>query len=229
MPDFVVGDAGSWGKGLFAGRDLPAMYLVGEYTGLRSKEALTGYYMMNLEDGTCIDGSQGGNHTRYVNHAESNEANAEIKLMNSKVRITLIKSVRKGEQIVMDYGPDYDYAGCGIDTHEEKRFLLSCLTEEKLVIPADFRRMNRILYRIGDSNTLEEVVVPRLTCARHLDQLLESLCNSQTIKKVVMDGGRFPKNIEKQLELMVADRRFAIEEFSPRRSKTANGRTAAEK
>src|SRR5688500_14111701 len=65
------------GNGVFAVRSLPPGLVVGTYEGRRyapseahdmpSDAALT--YVFGLSDGTLIDGSDGGNATRHINHS----------------------------------------------------------------------------------------------------------------------------------------------------------------
>ena len=65
------------GHGVFAARELPPGALVGVYAGRRyavhEASAMTWddglTYLFGLSDGTLIDGAQGGNATRHLNHA----------------------------------------------------------------------------------------------------------------------------------------------------------------
>ena len=97
------------GHGVFAARELPPGTLVGVYAGRRYAahqacamwdDGLT--YLFGLSDGTLIDGAQGGNATRHLNHAcepncEAIEEYAEDGQLI--VRIEMIKAVRAGEEL----------------------------------------------------------------------------------------------------------------------------------
>jgi uncharacterized protein len=110
------------GYGVFAACDLPCGTLVGEYAGRRYTarqargmawdDGLT--YLFGLSDGTLIDGAQGGNATRHLNHAcepncEAIEEYADDGRLT--VRIETIKAVRAGEELFLDYALDIDAEG----------------------------------------------------------------------------------------------------------------------
>jgi SET domain-containing protein len=110
------------GYGVFAACDLPSGTLVGEYGGRRytAREAramtwddgLT--YLFGLSDGTLIDGAQDGNATRHLNHGcepncEAIEEYADDGQLT--VRIEMIKAVRAGEELLLDYALDVGEEG----------------------------------------------------------------------------------------------------------------------
>jgi len=206
MAPFEVRDAGTLGKGLFATQPLPAMYLVGRYEGRRSTEPSAGDhgYTMAMADGTLVDGTVGGNLTRYVNHAEPERCNAAMYAEGDTVRITLIRPVVAGEQILMFYGTDYDYFGHGIDTDAERRFLLDCFTTETVVVPPGFRPMFRLLWTLGESNVVTKVVLPEITDPILLDELFSSLAHSRTVEEVVMEADS-AADLRKPFDILIAD------------------------
>jgi SET domain-containing protein len=107
------------GYGVFAARELPFGTLVGVYAGRRytAHEAramawddeLT--YLFGLSDGTLIDGAQGGNATRHLNHACEPNCEAVEEYADDgqlTVRIETIMAVRAGEELFLDYALDID-------------------------------------------------------------------------------------------------------------------------
>jgi SET domain-containing protein len=107
------------GHGVFAARRLPRGTLVGEYAGRRysAREARSvaadggPTYLFVLSDGTLIDGAQGGNATRHLNHAcEPNCEAVEQCADDGKltVKIQTIKAVSAGEELFLDYALDID-------------------------------------------------------------------------------------------------------------------------
>ncbi|MEP7294894.1 MAG: SET domain-containing protein [Burkholderiales bacterium] len=101
------------GRGVFARKALRAGQLVGEYAGKRYgpdevhaewNDKLT--YLFGLSDGSIIDGAQGGNATRHINHAcapnveavESYGAGGEL-----IVKVRAMRRIRAGEEILLDY------------------------------------------------------------------------------------------------------------------------------
>lgn len=119
LAHFEVRHSSVHGHGVFAARDLPPGTLVGEYAGRRysAQEAravawddrLT--YLFGLSDGTLIDGAQGGNATRHLNHAcepncEAVEEYAGDGLLTLKIET--IKTVAAGEELFLDYALEVD-------------------------------------------------------------------------------------------------------------------------
>lgn len=107
------------GHGVFAARELPSGTLVGEYAGRRysAREAcavtwddgLT--YLFGLSDGTLIDGAEGGNATRHLNHACEPNCEAIEEYAGDgqlTVKIETIKAVSAGEELFLDYALDID-------------------------------------------------------------------------------------------------------------------------
>jgi len=215
MAAFEVRDAGPWGKGVFATRDLPAMHMVGVYEGVRttSLPPVDKGYTMQMEDGTYIDASDRGNLTRYINHAEPDECNAAMFATGPNTRVTLVRPVRSGEQIVMFYGTEYDYVGHGIDTIEEQRYLLEPLTEKTVVVPPGFRPIFRLLWTVGESNVVTRVVLPPITDPILLDGLCDSLLHSRTIEEVGVASETIPSAMQNVLRALVAEPKCSVKRF----------------
>jgi SET domain-containing protein len=106
------------GHGVFAVHALQAGQEVAPYTGLRyaADEAhalwddqLT--YLFGLSDGSMIDGAQGGNATRHINHAcEPNVEAIETYDAAGELIITIhaTRPIRAGEELFLDYALDVD-------------------------------------------------------------------------------------------------------------------------
>ncbi|MEJ8859600.1 SET domain-containing protein-lysine N-methyltransferase [Variovorax robiniae] len=114
-PYLQVADSGVHGLGVFVTHDLPTATLLGTYQGRRFSEAqlmrrhwddgLT--YLFSLSNGDTIDGSQGGNATRHINHScEPNcEAAEEVDARGRLVlRIYALRPLLAGEELFLDYG-----------------------------------------------------------------------------------------------------------------------------
>jgi len=106
------------GLGGFAIRDISSGTCVGIYAGRRFSEAQlldedwtdwdSGQtYLFALSDGTTIDGAQGGNATRYLNHACNpnclavEEVDPTGKII---VRVVTTEAVPMGAELLLDYG-----------------------------------------------------------------------------------------------------------------------------
>lgn len=93
-------------------RALRAGHRIGEYTGRRYPadqedeiwdRGLT--YLFRLLDGTTIDGAQGGNTTRHLNHACAPNVKAvERQLRNGTLVLTVrtLRRIRTGEEFFLD-------------------------------------------------------------------------------------------------------------------------------
>jgi len=115
LPAVEVRDSRVHGKGVFAVHSLPKGSSVGLYEGRRYTgrqitrvdwdQKLT--YLFGLSDGSTIDGGEGGNATRHLNHACApncqavEEDSADGKLV---VRIVALKRLRAGDELFIDYG-----------------------------------------------------------------------------------------------------------------------------
>jgi len=108
--------SGVRGQGVFAVLGLRAGQRVGTYAGRRYgaddahatwDDQLT--YLFRLSDGSLIDGAQGGNATRHINHScesnveavEDHDAAGELVVV-----IQATRDIRAGQEIFLDYALD---------------------------------------------------------------------------------------------------------------------------
>lgn len=111
------------GLGVFAVRRIAEGELVGRYEGRRYSaqqtaakawdDALT--YLFAFSDGSVIDGSEGGNATRHLNHscAPNCVAYEERQSRRKVISIYALASIEEGEELFLDYSldaPDSDAA-----------------------------------------------------------------------------------------------------------------------
>lgn len=101
------------GRGVFAVRDLRAGQVIGRYTGRRYgpdevdpawSDRIT--YLFGLSDGSVIDGAQGGNATRFINHACAPNVEAiEEHDADGHLSITILASmdIAGGAELLLDY------------------------------------------------------------------------------------------------------------------------------
>lgn len=104
------------GRGVFALRPLARGQRIGQYTGRRigpdesiddCDNALT--YLFGLSDGSTIDGRDGGNATRYINHAcEPNCEAVEHEAPDGELFIVIEarRRIGVGEELFIDYSLD---------------------------------------------------------------------------------------------------------------------------
>ena len=126
LPGIEVRHSDIHGLGVFALVNLPKGSSVGTYDGRRYtarqiakvswNEKLT--YLFGLSDGTTIDGGEGGNATRHLNHAcapncEATEEEDENGRLT--VRIVTLKRVRAGQELFIDYALTADASACPAD------------------------------------------------------------------------------------------------------------------
>ena len=107
------------GRGLFALAPMARGSVVGTYEGRRYSSAQASRkhwddgltYLFGLSDGTIIDGAEGGNALRHLNHAcapnceavEYHEPNGQLGL-----RIETLRAVHAGEELTLDYALQVD-------------------------------------------------------------------------------------------------------------------------
>jgi SET domain-containing protein len=111
-----IRQSGVHGHGVFAVRALRTRQKIGTYTGRRYApdqahaswdQQLT--YLFGLSDGSMIDGAQGGNATRHINH--SCEPNVEA-IEDSDdaghlvIVIRAMRYIRPSEELFLDYALD---------------------------------------------------------------------------------------------------------------------------
>ena len=102
----VVADAGAKGQGLFADKDILQNTMVIEYVGRRmssSPESNT-EYVLKFSEG-FIDGNQGGNDSRFINHSCNPNLEAEEWLVGSMPRMVLkaIRDIPAGNELTFFY------------------------------------------------------------------------------------------------------------------------------
>ena len=120
------------GRGVFALRNLRAREVIGHYAGRRYgpddthpgwNDQLT--YLFGLSDGSVIDGAQGGNATRHINHACVPNVEAVERRGADDALVLVVRTVRAlraGDELFLDYAlvidgddpADYPCA-CGTD------------------------------------------------------------------------------------------------------------------
>lgn len=110
------------GAGAFASRNLKVGQVIGRYAGRRYSaedvgtrdwdHALT--FAFCLSDGSILDGAQGGNATRHINHScVPNCVAYEIEPDDRAnfIQIEALRRIKAGEELFLDYGLD---AGEGV-------------------------------------------------------------------------------------------------------------------
>jgi uncharacterized protein len=100
------------GLGLFATEQIRKRTFIVEYGGeglttekAEKLEARGNRYLYEVNSRWTIDGSSRKNIGRYANHAC--RPNAESHLLNGKIILRAIKTIRPGDEITYDYGRDY--------------------------------------------------------------------------------------------------------------------------
>ncbi len=120
------------GYGLFAARDLPKGYYVGEYVGRvrrfsERKDRRNCYcfeYKSDLHSKTpyTIDAQDKGNLTRFINHRSSCNLTPRLVFCQDVQHIILLANqpIAKGSELTYDYGPTY---------WSKREMPLSCMEE----------------------------------------------------------------------------------------------------
>ena len=112
-----VRHSGVHGHGVFAARVIEAGSVVGRYTGRRyGPDEVHEHdwdhdvtHVFGLSDGSVIDGADGGNATRYINHSCAPNCVAyEIEDDAGKlhVEIEALRRIPRGAELFLDYGLD---------------------------------------------------------------------------------------------------------------------------
>jgi SET domain-containing protein len=106
--------SGVHGKGVFATQDLAEGETLIEYTGeiISWKEALRRHphdpsdpnhtFYFHVDEKHVIDGKQGGNSARWINH--SCKPNCEADEQDGRVFIKALRNIPAGEELFYDYG-----------------------------------------------------------------------------------------------------------------------------
>jgi hypothetical protein len=107
------------GYGMFAINPIRKGQFIEEYVGCiipdsereAREKAGRGAYMMELDDGVVIDAIHDGNNSRNVNHSCKPNCVAEIWYVGGKARVGFFakKSIKRKEEITMNYGREYDW------------------------------------------------------------------------------------------------------------------------
>jgi len=100
------------GYGVFANKPIKKGELIGEYTGVISRDLQKDMtYMMGTLDGYySIDAKFEGNETRFINHSKHAANSVPLNMFhNFRWRVLLVasKEIQPGEQILFDYGSGY--------------------------------------------------------------------------------------------------------------------------
>ena len=115
--DLEVRHSDIHGIGTFARRGMPPGHFVGTYEGRRYApteendrpwdHCLT--YVFGLSDGTLIDGAEGGNATRHINHSCAPNCQAREEADDDgqlHIVIRTRRRIRMGEELFIDYRLD---------------------------------------------------------------------------------------------------------------------------
>jgi SET domain-containing protein len=114
-PSIDVRPSGIHGLGAFAARRLERAETIGEYAGRRHHPDAEGdwnhelTYVFGLSDGSFIDGSEGGNATRHINHSCAPNCTAfEVEDADGGLRIVIeaARRIEPGEELFIDYALD---------------------------------------------------------------------------------------------------------------------------
>lgn len=105
------------GSGAFATRALKPEEVIGRYTGKVYPAAAVSErdwdhavtFVFGLSDGSVIDGAEGGNATRHINHSCSPNCVAfEVESPGGEpwIVIEALRPIEAGEELLLDYGLD---------------------------------------------------------------------------------------------------------------------------
>jgi SET domain-containing protein len=103
------------GKGLFALRTLYRGDTIGPYTGIivDDEQCLTEPYVNShytlwiCKDFNIVAEGKKASYTRYINHSDRPNARFVVSTRWKKARVEVIKRIRSGEEIFLDYGPAF--------------------------------------------------------------------------------------------------------------------------
>jgi uncharacterized protein len=132
-PMYEVRSSPIHGSGVFALRPLRKGTRVLEYIGERiSVEEGDRRYgdddaehphvlLFGVDDETVIDGGVNANEGHFINH--SCDPNCEAEVVDGRVFISAIRSIREGEELTYDYALDYPYE---VDDEARRRYACRC-------------------------------------------------------------------------------------------------------
>lgn len=104
------------GNGVFAARDIPAGTVIFEYHGARispeEADEMPSYdpddpwhtFFFSLSSGEIIDGGQGGNDARWINHSCEPNCEAQEDDSGERVFIVALQDIPEGQELFYDYG-----------------------------------------------------------------------------------------------------------------------------
>lgn len=103
------------GNGLFSKVNLHPGDTIGEYTGEILTDEQTNcepyvdsdYILWVCTDHNILGEGPLANHTRYINHSAEPNSRIVTSTRWKKARIEVISQIKAGEEIFIDYGPDY--------------------------------------------------------------------------------------------------------------------------
>lgn len=116
------------GRGLFAICKLPKNEFIIEYKGRplseNEKYSSTSKYLFEVNDKITLDGYIKNNNAKFINH--SCKPNSEFVLKKDQVFVKTLKKIDSGQEITLNYGPEYfeEYIkpiGCKCETCLSKK------------------------------------------------------------------------------------------------------------
>lgn len=135
-PLYEVRSSKIHGTGIFAVRQIRQGTRVMEYIGERisTEEGDSRYgddesahphvLLFGVDEHTVIDGAVNGNDAKYINH--SCDPNCEAVIIDGRVFINAIRTIREGEELTYDYQLDYPYER---DDAASKQYACRCGAE----------------------------------------------------------------------------------------------------
>jgi len=112
-PYFIVRNSPIHGRGVFAARDIRKGTRITEYVGERITHAEADRrhedkadddnhtFLFTVNSRTVIDGGNGGNDARWINH--SCDPNCESVIERNRVFVEAVKAIAAGEELTYDY------------------------------------------------------------------------------------------------------------------------------
>ena len=112
-PPVLVRRSRIQGRGVFAARDIVEGERIIEYTGALLSHAQADAlcedesarrhhtFLFAVDDRCVIDGANGGNESRFINH--SCDPNCESVIVGRRVYIHALRSIESGEELLYDY------------------------------------------------------------------------------------------------------------------------------
>lgn len=115
QPWHIVKPSQLHGNGVFANRDIPAGTRILQYAGKRlTPEQADAMFPVNPDDpfhtfffalsnGKIVDGGQGGNDSRWINHSCAPNCEGHENSDGSRVFIVAMRDIAAGEELLYDY------------------------------------------------------------------------------------------------------------------------------